>query len=102
MSRHDQTIRVFTEWSSIVGLSESDRYLIVNPFFHTFGYKAGFLACLLSGATMIPVPIFDVPTVLKIVNQEKSLRYLVRQLCTSVFSITPRETILTFRLCAWR
>jgi HIP---CoA ligase len=26
---------------------------------------------LLSGATMIPVPIFDVPTVLKIVNQEK-------------------------------
>ena len=71
MSRHDQTIRVFTEWSSIVGLSESDRYLIVNPFFHTFGYKAGFLACLLSGATMIPVPIFDVLTVLKIVNQEK-------------------------------
>ena len=71
MSRHDQTIRVFTEWSSIVGLSESDRYLIVNPFFHTFGYKAGFLACLLSGATMIPVPMFDVPTVLKIVNQEK-------------------------------
>ena len=71
MSRHDQTIRVFTEWSSIVGLSESDRYLIVNPFFHTFGYKAGFLACLLSGATMIPVPMFDVPTVLKIVSQEK-------------------------------
>ncbi|CAB4778410.1 unannotated protein [freshwater metagenome] len=71
MSRHDQTIRVFTEWSSIVGLSESDRYLIVNPFFHTFGYKAGFLACLLSGATMIPVPMFDVPTVLKIVNREK-------------------------------
>lgn len=71
MSRHDQTIRVFTEWSSIVGLSEADRYLIVNPFFHTFGYKAGFLACLLSGATMIPIPMFDVPTVLKIVNQEK-------------------------------
>ena len=27
--------------ASIVGLREGDRYLIVNPFFHTFGYKAG-------------------------------------------------------------
>ena len=28
-------------WSEVVGLREGDRYLIVNPFFHTFGYKAG-------------------------------------------------------------
>ena len=25
----------------LAGLREGDRYLIVNPFFHTFGYKAG-------------------------------------------------------------
>jgi acyl-CoA synthetase (AMP-forming)/AMP-acid ligase II len=71
MSRHDQTIRVFLEWSEIVGLSDRDRYLIVNPFFHTFGYKAGFLACLLRGATMLPVPVFDIPTVLQRISDEK-------------------------------
>ena len=71
MSRHDQTIRVFLEWSNIVGLNETDRYLIVNPFFHTFGYKAGFLACLLRGATMVPVPVFDVPSVLQKISDEK-------------------------------
>jgi acyl-CoA synthetase (AMP-forming)/AMP-acid ligase II len=71
MSRHDQTIRVFLEWSDIVGLNESDRYLIVNPFFHTFGYKAGFLACLLRGAAMLPVPVFDIPSVLQKISDEK-------------------------------
>ncbi|MSX77173.1 MAG: AMP-binding protein, partial [Actinobacteria bacterium] len=71
MSRHDQTIRVFLEWSEIVGLNEADRYLIVNPFFHTFGYKAGFLACLLRGATMLPVPVFDIPAVLQKISDEK-------------------------------
>jgi acyl-CoA synthetase (AMP-forming)/AMP-acid ligase II len=71
MSRHDQTIRVFLEWSEIVGLNETDRYLIVNPFFHTFGYKAGFLACLLRGATMLPVPVFDIPVVLQKISDEK-------------------------------
>jgi acyl-CoA synthetase (AMP-forming)/AMP-acid ligase II len=71
MSRHDQTIRVFLEWSDIVGLNETDRYLIVNPFFHTFGYKAGFLACLLRGATMLPVPVFDIPAVLQKISDEK-------------------------------
>ena len=41
MSTHGQTLRVFDDWAEIVGLREGDRYLIVNPFFHTFGYKAG-------------------------------------------------------------
>ena len=42
-----------------MGLREGDRYLIINPFFHTFGYKAGWLACLLRGATVLPVAVFD-------------------------------------------
>lgn len=71
MSRHDQTVRVFWEWSRIVELDDRDRYLIVNPFFHTFGYKAGFLACLMRGATIIPEPIFDVDQVLRRIGQER-------------------------------
>jgi acyl-CoA synthetase (AMP-forming)/AMP-acid ligase II len=71
MTTHGQTTRVFWDWSGIVGLTEGDRYLIVNPFFHTFGYKAGFLACLLRGATIVPEPVFDVPTVLQKVSDER-------------------------------
>ncbi|MGH2684700.1 MAG: AMP-binding protein, partial [Actinomycetota bacterium] len=42
MTTHGQSLRVFEVWSRLVGLAEGDRYLVVNPFFHTFGYKAGF------------------------------------------------------------
>ncbi|WP_199831947.1 FadD3 family acyl-CoA ligase [Streptomyces acidiscabies] len=61
---HEQTLRGYDAWSELAGLREGDRYLIVNPFFHTFGYKAGVIACLTRGATMIPQPVFDVTTVL--------------------------------------
>lgn len=71
ITTHGQTLRVFEEWASIVGLAEGDRYLIVNPFFHTFGFKAGFLACLMKGATIVPHPVFDVPTVLARVAEER-------------------------------
>lgn len=71
MSRHDQTVKVFWEWSRIVGLNQDDRYLIVNPFFHTFGYKAGFLACLMRGATIVPELVFDVEKVLQRVGRER-------------------------------
>jgi acyl-CoA synthetase (AMP-forming)/AMP-acid ligase II len=68
---HHQTMRVFQTWSEIVGVTEGDRYLVVNPFFHTFGYKAGIIACLLRGATILPEPVFDVPAVLARIAEEK-------------------------------
>jgi acyl-CoA synthetase (AMP-forming)/AMP-acid ligase II len=68
---HAQTMRVFATWSEVVGLTEGDRYLVVNPFFHTFGYKAGVVACLLRGATIIPEPVFDVPAVLARIAAER-------------------------------
>jgi acyl-CoA synthetase (AMP-forming)/AMP-acid ligase II len=71
MSTHAQALRVFADWAGIVGLSEGDRYLVVNPFFHTFGYKAGIIACLLRGATILPEPVFDVPAVLARIAQER-------------------------------
>jgi acyl-CoA synthetase (AMP-forming)/AMP-acid ligase II len=71
MVTHAQTLRVFDTWSQTVGLTEGDRYLIVNPFFHTFGYKAGILACLMRGATIVPHAIFDVPTVLDKIERER-------------------------------
>ncbi len=71
MTTHEQTLRVFQVWSRAVGLREGDRYLIVNPFFHTFGYKAGILACLMRGATIVPHAVFDAPSVLAKIASEK-------------------------------
>jgi len=47
-------------WIGNTGLREGERYLIANPFFHSFGMKVGWVACLLSGAVMVPMPQFDV------------------------------------------
>jgi acyl-CoA synthetase (AMP-forming)/AMP-acid ligase II len=67
---HSASIRAFDAWSDIVGLQQGDRYLVINPFFHTFGLKAGILASLLKGATLVPHPIFDVPSVMRRVAEE--------------------------------
>ncbi len=71
MTAHGQNLRVFATWTDCVGLREGDRYLIVNPFFHSFGYKAGWLSCLMRGATALPHAIFDVPAVLARVARER-------------------------------
>jgi len=71
MTTHGQSVRTFATWSEVVGLRAGDRYLIVNPFFHTFGYKAGILACLMTGATMVPEPVFDVDLLLARIAEEQ-------------------------------
>ena len=71
ISTHLQNIKVFDYWSSYIGLNENDRYLIVNPFFHTFGYKAGWLAAVMRGVTAYPCPIFDADKIIQIINKEK-------------------------------
>ncbi|NKY57528.1 FadD3 family acyl-CoA ligase [Nocardia flavorosea] len=71
MMNHLQTLRLYTEWCDLADLREGDRYLMVNPFFHTFGLKAGIVSSLIRGATMLPVPVFDVGKVLELVEKER-------------------------------
>jgi acyl-CoA synthetase (AMP-forming)/AMP-acid ligase II len=71
MTTHGQNLRCFEVWSDVVGLREGDRYLIVNPFFHGFGYKAGWLAAIMRGATILPQAVFDVPAVLARIGRER-------------------------------
>ena len=71
MTTHAQTLRTFAIWAEVVGLREGDRYLVVNPFFHTFGYKAGVLACLMTGATMVAEPVFDVDLLVRRIAEER-------------------------------
>ena len=71
VATHGQTCRTFAAWVDATGLRAGDRYLIVNPFFHTFGYKAGWLACLMAGATSYPMPTLDMQRLTELVRTER-------------------------------
>ncbi|WP_439658922.1 FadD3 family acyl-CoA ligase [Lentzea sp. HUAS TT2] len=71
MSAHRQSLGVAEAWAACGELTSADRYLIVNPFFHTFGYKAGILACLLTGAAIVPQPVFDVVETMRLIERER-------------------------------
>jgi acyl-CoA synthetase (AMP-forming)/AMP-acid ligase II len=70
MMNHQQTLRMYEEWATLADLREGDRYLMINPYFHTFGLKAGLIASFLRGATMLPVAVFDVDTVVDLIERE--------------------------------
>ncbi|HKY17165.1 MAG TPA: FadD3 family acyl-CoA ligase [Microthrixaceae bacterium] len=65
MLNHGAVCRAYDSWCDVVGLRRGDRYLIVNPYFHSFGLNSGIIACLMRGVTNIPHAVFDVPAVMK-------------------------------------
>jgi acyl-CoA synthetase (AMP-forming)/AMP-acid ligase II len=71
MLTHRATVRAYDAWSTVVGLRAGDRYLVVNPFFHSFGLNAGIVAALVKGATVIPHAVFDVDAVMKRAAEEQ-------------------------------
>jgi HIP---CoA ligase len=71
MMNHVQTLRMYEEWATLADLREGDRYLMINPYFHTFGLKAGLIASFLRGATMLPVAAFDVDRVVELIAAER-------------------------------
>ncbi len=56
---HRQSLSAPAAWAACGEMTSADRYLCINPFFHNFGFKAGILACLQTGATLIPMLTFD-------------------------------------------
>lgn len=71
MTTHEANIRVDRAWADMVGLRAGDRYLIINPMFHSFGYRAGVIACLIRRATIVPQAVFDVIETLRIIQRER-------------------------------
>jgi acyl-CoA synthetase (AMP-forming)/AMP-acid ligase II len=71
MMNHSQNLRLYAEWCELADLRKGDRYLMVNPYFHTFGFKAGLIASFTRGATMVPVPVFDVDRVVELIEAER-------------------------------
>ncbi len=71
MSAHRQSLAVARAWAECGGLTPDDRYLVVNPFFHSFGFKAGILACLVSGAVIVPQLVYDAGQAMRLVETER-------------------------------
>jgi acyl-CoA synthetase (AMP-forming)/AMP-acid ligase II len=71
VTSHGQNLRVIADWSRAMGLVPEDRYLIVNPFFHSFGYKVGWLGGLLAGCTILPQAMFDAAAILRRIAVER-------------------------------
>jgi acyl-CoA synthetase (AMP-forming)/AMP-acid ligase II len=71
LTTHGQNLAVYRIYSRGMGLNEDDRFLMINPFFHSFGYKAGWLSALMRGALMLPQAIFDAQRVLQSIERER-------------------------------
>jgi HIP---CoA ligase len=68
---HRQSLAGSAAWAACGKLTSDDRYLCINPFFHNFGYKAGILACLQTGVTLIPQLTFDPEQAMRAVAEHR-------------------------------
>jgi acyl-CoA synthetase (AMP-forming)/AMP-acid ligase II len=71
MTAHRQALAVARAWAERGEVTSADRYLVVNPFFHSFGYKAGILVCVLTGATIVPQAVYDAARAATLVHDER-------------------------------
>ncbi|MFD2351469.1 AMP-binding protein [Nonomuraea ferruginea] len=71
MCTHAQDVRTNRAWADRTGLRHGDRYLIVNPLFHSFGYKVGVFACLIRAATMVLQPVFEAGETMRLIEAER-------------------------------
>lgn len=68
---HAQSLRAHGWFAKLMDFRPGDRYLIIPPFFHTFGYKAGWMACIVHGVTILPQATFDLDDVIKKIETER-------------------------------
>ncbi len=71
MSAHRQSLNVALAWAECGRVTRADRYLVLNPFFHSFGYKAGILVSLLTGATIVPQLVYDPEQAMRLIATER-------------------------------
>ncbi len=68
---HGRVLPQCAVWCHNTGLSFGEPYLLANPFFHSFGTKVGWVACLLTGAVAVPMAQFDVAEAIRLIEHEK-------------------------------
>jgi acyl-CoA synthetase (AMP-forming)/AMP-acid ligase II len=71
---HAQSLRAHGWFAKMMDFRPGDRHLIIPPFFHCFGYKAGWMASIVHGVTIVPQATFDLDEVIaKIVAERISI-----------------------------
>ncbi|QOT00486.1 AMP-binding protein [Brevibacterium sp. JNUCC-42] len=78
MLSHYNIINNAIQVASCQNLSQQDRVCIPVPFFHCFGCVMGTLACVATGAAMVPVITFQSKVVLEVVSKER---------CTALYGV---------------
>lgn len=71
MHNHGQALWVPAIWNESNDLRAGDRMAIVNPFFHSFGYRSGWVSALVAGITVYPLASFDADALLSLIEREK-------------------------------
>ena len=71
MLTHGQSLRAYGWMAAEYTFSVTDTCLVIPPFFHCFGYKAGWLASLMHGVTVIPMRTFDPERALRLISKER-------------------------------
>jgi acyl-CoA synthetase (AMP-forming)/AMP-acid ligase II len=71
VTTHRQTVATAYLWAKATTLRQGDRFLVLWPFFHCAGYKAGWVVNLAMGATTLPEPTLDPERLLAKVEREK-------------------------------
>lgn len=78
MLTHHNLIGNACSLSECMNFTNKDRLCIPVPFFHCFGCVLGTMTCVVSGATMVPLVIFNPVKVLEAIEQER---------CTAVHGV---------------
>lgn len=71
MHSHGQGLWVTGLWNEANDLRATDRTAIVNPFFHSFGYRSGWVSALSAGMTMFPLSRFNAGEMLALIARER-------------------------------
>lgn len=69
--RHGASLRGYEAFNEMMSMGHGDRIMIVLPFFHCFGYKAGWMAAMMTGATAYPVAVFDPAAALEMIERDR-------------------------------
>src|SRR5699024_3881532 len=78
MLSHNNTINNAIQVASCQNLHEEERVCIPVPFFHCFSCVMGTLACVATGATMVPIITFQPKVVLEVVSKTR---------CTALYGV---------------
>jgi HIP---CoA ligase len=71
MHTQAQCLWMVERWNRANDLRPDDRQLVVNPFFHSFGYRSGFVSGLMSGMATWPISVFDPVAAMELVARER-------------------------------